>query len=53
MGCRYGQGFLFARPMGAAAIEALLAEGEALARPVDPERGADADGGTRLRVVGE
>jgi diguanylate cyclase (GGDEF)-like protein len=56
MGCRYGQGYLYARPMGAAAIEAMLAEGEGLARPVEPEHVADGtvtDGGPRLRVVGD
>ena len=56
MGCRYGQGYLYARPMGAAAIEAMLAEGEGLARPVEPDHVADGtatDGGPRLRVVGE
>jgi diguanylate cyclase (GGDEF)-like protein len=53
IGCRYGQGYLYARPMGGAAIEALLAEGDALARPLEPERGADADGARRLRIVGE
>jgi diguanylate cyclase (GGDEF)-like protein len=35
MGCRYGQGYLFARPVGAAAIEALLAEGAGLGRPTE------------------
>jgi diguanylate cyclase (GGDEF)-like protein len=35
MGCRYGQGYLYARPMGAAAVEALLAEGAGLGRPAD------------------
>jgi EAL domain-containing protein (putative c-di-GMP-specific phosphodiesterase class I) len=35
MGCRYGQGYLFARPVGAAAIEALLAEGAGLGRAAD------------------
>jgi diguanylate cyclase (GGDEF)-like protein len=30
LGCRYGQGFLYARPVGPAAFEALLAEGEGL-----------------------
>jgi EAL domain-containing protein (putative c-di-GMP-specific phosphodiesterase class I) len=53
IGCRYGQGYLYARPMGGAAIEALLAEGDALARPPEPERAADADGPRRLRIVGE
>jgi diguanylate cyclase (GGDEF)-like protein len=56
MGCRYGQGYLYARPMGAAAVEALLAEGAGLGRHV--ESGADgaapsaADGAApHLRIV--
>jgi diguanylate cyclase (GGDEF)-like protein len=56
MGCRYGQGYLYARPMGAAALEALLAEGDGLARPVEPEHSADEpdhEAARRLRVVGE
>ena len=55
IGCRFGQGYLYARPMGAAAIEALLAEGKGLARPVDLEREAtarDPETGPHLRVVG-
>jgi diguanylate cyclase (GGDEF)-like protein len=55
IGCRFGQGYLYARPMGAAAIETLLAEGEGLARPVELDRdaaGTDPDAGPRLRVVG-
>ena len=52
LGCRYGQGFLYARPMGAAAIEALLAEGDGLARPAEPSGAAEAEVGPRLRVVG-
>ena len=55
VGCRFGQGYLYARPMGAAAIETLLAEGEGLARPVELERdaaGREPDAGPRLRVVG-
>jgi diguanylate cyclase (GGDEF)-like protein len=55
MGCRYGQGYLYARPMGAAALEALLAEGDGLARPVEPEHIAeepDHEAARRLRVVG-
>ena len=35
MGCRYGQGYLFARPVSSAAIEALLAEGAGLGRAAD------------------
>ncbi|HEX2755415.1 MAG TPA: EAL domain-containing protein, partial [Candidatus Limnocylindrales bacterium] len=55
MGCRYGQGYLYARPMGAAAIEALLAEGDGLARPIEPDRALApaADASPRLRVVGD
>jgi EAL domain-containing protein (putative c-di-GMP-specific phosphodiesterase class I) len=55
IGCRFGQGYLYARPMGAAAIETLLAAGEGLARPVELDRdaaGTDPDAGPRLRVVG-
>jgi diguanylate cyclase (GGDEF)-like protein len=52
IGCRYGQGFLYARPMGPAAVEALLAEGDGLARPVEPPAASDAGPGPRLRVVG-
>ena len=33
LGCRFGQGFLFARPVGAAALEAMLAEGAGLTAP--------------------
>src|SRR5205085_3512021 len=32
LGCTYGQGFLFARPVGPAAIEAMLGEGKGIAR---------------------
>ena len=55
IGCRFGQGYLYARPMGAAAIETLLAEGDGLARPVETERSAaSAEGDTpRLRLVGD
>jgi EAL domain-containing protein (putative c-di-GMP-specific phosphodiesterase class I) len=55
IGCRYGQGYLYARPMSAAAIEALLAEGEGLARPIEPDQldEPDRDAAPRLRVVGE
>jgi diguanylate cyclase (GGDEF)-like protein len=35
IGCRFGQGYLFARPIGAAAMEALLAEGAGLGRGSD------------------
>ena len=40
LGCRYGQGFLFARPVGAAAMETLLASGAGLAPPSDDDAGA-------------
>jgi diguanylate cyclase (GGDEF)-like protein len=54
LGCRFGQGYLYARPMSAAAVEALLAEGEGLARPVEPERApGSTDAGPFLRVVGD
>jgi EAL domain-containing protein (putative c-di-GMP-specific phosphodiesterase class I) len=55
IGCRYGQGYLYARPMGAAAIEAMLAEGEGLARPIEPDQLEEPERETarRLRVVGE
>ena len=58
LGCRFGQGYLYARPMGAPAIEAMLAEGEGLARPAEPGAAGAADDaerptGPRLRVVGE
>ncbi len=53
LGCRYGQGYLFARPMGAAAVEILLAEGDGLARPAEPQTSDDAEpDGPRLRIVG-
>ena len=59
LGCRYGQGYLFARPVGAAAIEALLAEGEGLTSSgIDDTPSSAADDsapGTarrRLRLVG-
>src|SRR5205814_6319927 len=55
LGCRYGQGYLYARPMGAAAIEAMLAEGEGLARPIEPDQleEPERDTARRLRVVGD
>ncbi len=52
LGCRYGQGYLFARPMSALAIEALLGEGDGLARPSTDADAAD-ERPPRLRVVGE
>jgi diguanylate cyclase (GGDEF)-like protein len=55
LGCRYGQGFLFARPIGPAAIETMLAEGAGLPGE-DPPLGRSADRESanrrRLRVVG-
>ena len=53
IGCRYGQGYLYARPMSPAAIEALLGEGGGLARPAEPERAAEPERERRLRVVGD
>jgi diguanylate cyclase (GGDEF)-like protein len=54
LGCRYGQGYLFARPMGAAAAEALLADGSgvraAFAEPVAAEA-EDSSVSPRLRLV--
>jgi diguanylate cyclase (GGDEF)-like protein len=52
IGCRFGQGYLYARPMGPAAVESLLAEGDGLAHPVETDRAGGADSGPRLRVVG-
>jgi diguanylate cyclase (GGDEF)-like protein len=48
LGCRFGQGYLYARPMSASAIEALLAEGDGLARPAEDETVAEP---RRLRLV--
>ncbi len=55
IGCRFGQGYLYARPMGAAAIESLLAEGDGLARPLEPEAAVRAPrkDRRRLQVVSE
>jgi diguanylate cyclase (GGDEF)-like protein len=57
MGCRYGQGHLFARPVGAAAVEALLAEGAGLGRPTDSGAAADGpstgDAPPHLRIVND
>ena len=55
LGCRYGQGYLYARPMSATAVEALLGEGDGLARPNEPDRAGEAppDTGPHLRVVGD
>jgi len=50
IGCRYGQGFLFARPVSAAAIEALLAEGEGLDATGSDSTVDDRDA-PRLRLV--
>ncbi len=55
LGCRFGQGYLYARPAGAAAIEALLAEGGGLGRPTDAAAGSAGDASDplspRLRLV--
>jgi F0F1-type ATP synthase membrane subunit c/vacuolar-type H+-ATPase subunit K len=56
MGCRFGQGYLFARPVGAAAIEALLGEGAGFGRVSDGAAKASADDPAlmpekRLRLV--
>jgi EAL domain-containing protein (putative c-di-GMP-specific phosphodiesterase class I) len=52
LGCRFGQGYLFARPMSAAAIEALLGEGDGLARTYELEPGDEpAADPPRLRLV--
>ena len=54
LGCRLGQGYLYARPMGAAPFESLLAEGDGLARSAEPDQvGEDHAEVPRLRVVGE
>ena len=42
LGCRLGQGYLFARPVGALAMEALLAEGSGLAPAADSLAGGPA-----------
>src|SRR4051794_38260266 len=51
LGCRFGQGYLYARPMSAAAVEALLAEGDGLARPHEPSDVLETP--LHLRVVGD
>jgi EAL domain-containing protein (putative c-di-GMP-specific phosphodiesterase class I) len=51
IGCRYGQGYLFARPVGAAAVEALLAEGTGLGRVVDDAVGGAEAASPHLRIV--
>src|SRR5262249_12357868 len=53
LGCRFGQGYLFARPLGPAAIEARLGRGEGLARPASDVEPARDERPRRLRVVGE
>jgi len=53
MGCRYGQGYLFARPVGSAAIEALLAEGAGLGRAADGAADPSVVGPTLRLVSGE
>jgi EAL domain-containing protein (putative c-di-GMP-specific phosphodiesterase class I) len=53
LGCRFGQGFLYARPVGAAALEALLAEGAGLAGATSDGAPArdEPDDPRRLRLV--
>ncbi len=57
LGCRFGQGYLFARPMGPAAFEALIAGGGGLAQPSDADADAsrrdddERDDPPRLRLV--
>jgi EAL domain-containing protein (putative c-di-GMP-specific phosphodiesterase class I) len=52
LGCRFGQGYLFARPMAAAAIESLLGEGVGLVRSYELEPGDEpAADPARLRLV--
>jgi diguanylate cyclase (GGDEF)-like protein len=53
LGCRFGQGFLYARPVGAAALEALLAEGAGLAGATSDAAPArdEPDDPRRLRLV--
>jgi diguanylate cyclase (GGDEF)-like protein len=57
LGCRYGQGYLFARPVGPAAMEAILAEGEGLGAVDDGAAGAATEASSveppepRLRLV--
>ena len=54
LGCRYGQGYLYARPMAAPALEVLLAEGDGTIVPVEAEVGgtsAASEPGPRLRLV--
>ncbi len=55
LGCRYGQGYLFARPMSAVALESVLAEGDGILRPSEAGATSDSvwDDGPRLRVIGE
>ena len=54
LGCRYGQGYLFARPMSALALESVLAERDGILRPSESKAASDSgrDDGPRLRVVG-
>jgi EAL domain-containing protein (putative c-di-GMP-specific phosphodiesterase class I) len=47
LGCRFGQGYLFARPVSPAALEAMLAEGTGLGQGPD----AEVDAPPRLRLV--
>jgi EAL domain-containing protein (putative c-di-GMP-specific phosphodiesterase class I) len=52
LGCRFGQGYLFARPMSAAAIESLLGAGDGLGAEVGVDAAAqDLREDRRLRLV--
>jgi EAL domain-containing protein (putative c-di-GMP-specific phosphodiesterase class I) len=52
LGCRFGQGYLFARPMSAAAIESLLGEGDGLGAEAGVDAAAqDLREDRRLRLV--
>jgi EAL domain-containing protein (putative c-di-GMP-specific phosphodiesterase class I) len=53
IGCRFGQGYLFARPVGAAALEALLGEGAGLGRPADGAAESPASAPNLRLVSGE
>jgi diguanylate cyclase (GGDEF)-like protein len=53
IGCRFGQGYLFARPVGASAFEALLAEGAGLGRATDAATDGSAASPSLRLVSGE